>query len=110
MHFADRIQAIWRLPEKLARMPVDKRDQWLNTIRKRAGEGDAASQLLLSYCYAADNIIDSSPAQAEEWLRKAVDQNYPEALSLVWGWRPKGTWSTLNENWTDKAIAAGAIP
>ncbi len=110
LHFADRIQAIWRLPEKLARMPVDKRDQWLNTIRKRAGEGDAASQLLLSYCYAADNIIDSSPAQAEEWLRKAVDQNYPEALSLVWGWRPKGTWSTLNENWTDKAIAAGAIP
>lgn len=110
LHFADRTQAIWRLTGKLADMSVDKRDQWLDNIRKQAAEGNAACQLLLSYCYAADNIIDHSPAKAKEWLQKAVDQEYPEALLWVWGWRPWGEWAATDEKWKDKAIAKGGIP
>lgn len=89
---------------------VDKRDQWLDNIRKQAAEGNAVCQLLLSYCYAADNIIDHSPAKAKEWLQKAVDQEYPEALLWVWGWRPWGEWAATDEKWKDKAIAKGGIP
>ena len=110
LRFADRTQAIWRLTGKLADMSVDKRDQWLDNIRKQAAEGNAACQLLLSYCYAADNIIDHSPAKAKEWLQKAVDQEYPEALLWVWGWRPWGEWAATDEKWKDKAIAKGGIP
>ena len=110
LHFADRTQAIWRLTGKLADMSVDKRDQWLDNTRKQAAEGNAACQLLLSYCYAADNIIDHSPAKAKEWLQKAVDQEYPEALLWVWGWRPWGEWAATDEKWKDKAIAKGGIP
>lgn len=108
--FADRAQAIWRLTSKLSGMSVDKRDQWLGNIRKQATEGNAACQLLLSYCYAADNIIDHSPAKAKEWLQKAVDQGYPEALLWGWGWRPQEKWDTINEDWTGKAVAKGGIP
>ena len=110
LHFADRTQAIWRLTGKLADMSVDKRDQWLDNIRKQAAEGNAACQLLLSYCYAADNIIDHSPAKAKEWLKKAVDQEYPEALLWVWGWRPQRKWDTIDGDWENKAIAQGGIP
>ena len=115
LHFADRTQAIWRLARKLSFMSVDKRDQWLGNIRKQAAEGNAACQLLLSYCYAANDIIDHSPAKAKEWLQKAVDQEYPEALLWVWGWRPRGwhlrgEWAAINDKWKNKAIAKGGIP
>lgn len=41
---------------------------------------------------------------------KAVDQEYPEALLWVWGWRPQGDWATIDGEWRDKAIAKGGIP
>lgn len=110
LRFADRTQTIWRLARKLSGMRVDNRDQWLENIRKQAAEGNASCQLLLSYCYAANDIIDHSPAKAKEWLQKAVDQEYPEALLWVWGWRPQGDWATIDGEWRDKAIAKGGIP
>ena len=110
LRFTTKTQSIWRLTRKLADMPVDKRDQWLSKIRRKAAEGDASCQLLLSYCYDADNIIDHSSAQAKEWLDKAVNQAHIEALLWIWGWRPHGNQDHLDTNRTLQVIEHGGIP
>lgn len=109
LHFTAKTQLIWRLPQKIAALPIKKRDSWVVSLRKRALEGDVHSQLLTSYCYAADDIIDQSPSQAKKWLLKAAENGQTEALLLLWGWRPYSL-ETTDEAWRDKAIAQGGIP